>query len=306
MNELNNYLMKPTYLKDLAIYPIKLMEYENFKLLANQYLLLDIPQLNNKRKQERLPKLEQDNLFDYLVYLMEESKDKTNEMRRHIKIARNQPKEVIKKQIEENPELQGFIDNLDLLEQLYSKSMEEQLCKLISMTVKKKVSFINGIYKAFAIYDIDEKASQEKIKWVINKDNFYDYRKIVMEQNCLFTPRISSNKRSQEILDREAKKIFGDEESSLESIVAFVSLEYVGKDISEYTYYRVMADYKMAIKKLGYFASTIYRANGCKAKDDKEIEIPNLSEDLGMLDNPFNKLLRQAKETELDKKLSNR
>lgn len=306
MNKLNNYFMKPTYLKDLAIYPIKLMEYENFKLLANQFLLLDIPQLNNKRKQERLPKLKQDNLFDYLIDLMEESKNKINEMSKQIKKVRSLPKEVIKKQIEENPELQGFVDNLDLLEQLYSKSMEEQLCKLISMTVKKKVSFINGIYKAFVIYDIDEKTGQEKIKWVINKDNFYDYRKIVMEQNCLFTPRISSNKRSQEILDREAKKIFGDEESSLESIVAFVSLEYAGKDISEYTYYRVMADYKMAMKRLGYLAVTIYRANGCKEKGDKEIEIPNLSEDLGMLDNPFNKLLRQAKETELDKKLSNR
>ena len=306
MNKLNNYFMKPTYLKDLAIYPIELMEYENFKLLANQYLLLDIPQLNNKRKQERLPKLEQDNLFDYLIDAMEESKDKINEMNRQIKKVRSLPREVIKEQIKENPELKGFVDNLDLLEQLYSKSMEEQLCELISMTVKKKVTFINGIYKAFVIYDIDEKIGEEKIKWVINKDNFYDYRKIVMEQNCLFTPRISSNKRSQEILDREAKKIFGDEESSLESIVAFVSLEYAGKDISEYTYYRVMADYKMAIKKLGYFASTIYRANGCKAKGDKEIEIPNLSEDLGMLDNPFNKLLRQAKETELDKKLSNR
>lgn len=306
MNKLNNYFMKPTYLKDLAIYPIKLMEYENFKLLASQYLLLDIPQLNNKRKQEGLAKLEQDNLFDYLVYLMEESKSKINEMNRQIKIIKSLPKEVKEKQTEKNPELQVFIENLETIEKIYSKSIEDQLCELISMTVKKDVSFINGIYKAFVIYDIDEETGQEKIKWVINKDNFYDYRKIVMEQNCLFTPRISSNKRSQEILDREAKKIFGDEESSLESIVAFVSLEYAGKDISEYTYYRVMADYKMAMKRLGYLAVTIYRANGCKAKGDKEIEIPNLSEDLGMLDNPFNKLLRQAKETELDKKLSNR
>ena len=306
MNKLNHYFMKPTYLKDLAIYPIKFIDYEEFRLLANQYLLLDIPQLNNKRKQERLPKLEQDNLFDYLIALIEESNYRSTEIKKEIKKIRSLPKEVIQKQIEENLELQNFVDNLDLLEQVYSESAEDQLCKLISMTVKKKVIFINGMYKAFAIYETDGTTNQENIVHVINKDNFYDYRKIVMEQNCLFTPRISSNKLSQGILDKEIKKLFGDEESSLESMVALVSLEYGGKDISDYTYYRVMADYRMVMKKMGFLASTIYRANGCKSKGDKDIPIPNLSEDLGMLDNPYSKLLRQAKETELDKRLSNR
>lgn len=306
MNKLNHYFMKPTYLKDLAIYPIKFIDYEEFRLLANQYLLLDIPQLNNKRKQERLQKLEQDNLFDYLITLIEESNYRSTEIKKEIKKIRSLPKEVIQKQIEENPELQNFVDNLDLLEQVYSKSVQDQLCELISMTVKKKVVFINGMYKAFAICETDGATNQENIAHVINKDNFYDYRKIVMEQNCLFTPRISSNKLSQEILDKEIKKLFGDEESSLESMVAVVSLEYGGKDISDYTYYRVMADYRMVMKKMGFLASTIYRANGCKSKGDKDIPIPNLSEDLGMLDNPYSKLLRQVKETELDKRLSNR
>ena len=291
MNKLNNYFMKPTYLRDLAIYPIKLMEYENFKLLANQFLLLDIPQLNNKRKQERLPKLEQDNLFDYLIDLMEESENKINEMRIYIKKARNQPKEVIKKQIEENPELQGFIDNLDLLEQLYSKSMEEQLCELISMTVKKKVSFINGIYKAFVIYNIDEETGEEKIKWVINKDNFYDYRKIVMEQNCLFTPLIAPSKKAQRYIDAKFNK--GDKlEIDLEAMVAFVTTN-TNHDYYEDTYYRVMADFRTLSKQMNRNDVIEFTSGGMTKKGGGQLEIPNIFESLGLDKSPWDEIFKE-------------
>lgn len=301
MNKLNNYLMKPTYLNDLAIYPIKLMEYEDFRLLANQYLILDIPQINNKRKQDKLSILEQDNLFDYLIHLMNEGQKEIGKIQKQIKHIKSLPTELIESESKQNDEFKQFVESIDMLEKLYSKSIEGQLCELISMTVKKKVEFVKDNYKVFVIYDDDN-----KIKWIINKENFYQYRKIVMEQNCLFVPRVAGNKRSQEILDREAKKIFGDDDFSLEAMVSFVSLEYSGQDISEYTYYRVKADYTMAMKKLGFISATIYRANGCKQKGDVDIEVPNLSEDLGMNINPYSKLLKQSKETELDRMLSNR
>lgn len=293
MNKLNNYFMKPTYLRDLAIYPIKLMEYENFKLLANQFLLLDIPQLNNKRKQERLPKLEQDNLFDYLIDLMEESENKINEMRRQIKQVRSLPKEVIKKQIEENPELQGFIDNLDLLEQLYSKSMEEQLCELISMTVKKKVSFINGIYKTFVIYDIDEETSQEKIKWVINKDNFYDYRKIVMEQNRLFTPLIAPSKEAQRYIDAKINSQ-NESEIDLEAVVAFCTTN-TNIDYCNCTYYRLMADFYSLNKQINRNDTIEFISGGMTKQGGGQLEMPNIFENLGLNKNPWDDVFKLNK-----------
>ena len=67
MSDLRNYLMKPIQMKNnLDLYPIKIMEYERFRDLATKYLILDIPQLNNKRRQEGISLLEFDNLFDYL------------------------------------------------------------------------------------------------------------------------------------------------------------------------------------------------------------------------------------------------
>lgn len=291
MNKLNNYFMKPTYLKDLAIYPIKLMEYENFKLLASQYLLLDIPQLNNKRKQEGLPKLEQDNLFDYLVYLMEESKSKINEMNRQIKIIKSLPKEVKEKQTEENPELQVFIENLETIEKIYSKSIEDQLCELISMTVKKDVSFINGIYKAFVIYDMDEENRVKKIKWVINKDNFYDYRKIVMEQNCLFTPLVAPSKKAQKYIDAKFNK--GVKlEIDLEAMVAFVTTN-TNHDYYEDTYYRLMADFRTLNKQMNRNDIIEFTSGGMTKKGGGQLEIPNIFESLGLDKSPWDEIFKE-------------
>ena len=72
MSDLRNYFMKPIQMKNnLDLYPIKIMEYERFKVLAAKYLIMDIPQLNNKRKQEGVNLLEVDTLFDYIISLID-------------------------------------------------------------------------------------------------------------------------------------------------------------------------------------------------------------------------------------------
>lgn len=284
-SNLNNYFMKPTYLKDVPIYPIKLMEYEEFSLLASQYILLDIPQLNNKLKQYGKEKLPFETLFEYLVAIIEDEYKLLKQIKEEFN--KNTNKKIPNKELE------------IMIRKKYKLNSETNLCRLLNMTLHKDISF-NKIMRCFAIMD------NGKIVDVINDVNFYEYRKIVMEQNLLFTPRIAPNKKSQEIIDKEIKKLFGDEEFSLETMIGVVAMEYAGKDISDFTYYRVKADYKIALLKLGYISSIIYRANGCKGKGDSEIPVPSLSEDLKMMENPYSSVLKKAKTTELDKQLMNR
>lgn len=284
-NSLNNYLMKPTYLKRIPIYPIKIMDYEEFSQLANQYILLDIPQLNNKLKQLGNETLPFKTLFEHLVGVIEDEYKLLEQIKKEFN--KNSNKKIPNKEL------------VEMIREKYNLNSEVNICRLLNMTLHKDISF-NRIMKCFAITD------KGKIIGVINDDNFYEYRKIVMEQNLLFTPRIAPNKKSQEIIDKEIKKLFGDEEFSLETIIGVVSMEYGGKDISDFTYYRVKSDYKIAMLKLNYMSSIIYKANGCKGKGDSEIPIPSLSEDLNMLENPYNNVLKKAKTTELDKQLMNR
>lgn len=284
-NNLNNYLMKPTYLKRIPIYPIKIIDYEEFSQLANRYILLDIPQLNNKLKQLGNETLPFKTLFEYLVEVIEDEYKLLEQIKNDFN--KNSNKKIPNKEL------------VEMIREKYNLNSEANICRLLNMTLHKDISF-NRIMKCFAITD------KGKIIGVINDDNFYEYRKIVMEQNLLFTPRIAPNKKSQEIIDKEIKKLFGDKEFSLETIIGVVSMEYGGKDISDFTYYRVKSDYKIAMLKLSYMSSIIYKANGCKGKGDSEIPIPSLSEDLNMLENPYNNVLKKAKTTELDKQLMNR
>lgn len=265
-NSLNNYNMKPTYLNNIPIYPIKIMNYEEFSQLASQYILLDIPQLNNKLKQLGNEILPFKTLFEYLVGVIEDEHKLIKQIREDFN--KNSNKKIPNKELE------------TMIREKYNLNNEISLCRLLNMTLHKDISF-NKIMKCFAISD------KGKIIDVINDNNFYEYRKIVMEQNRLFTPRIAPNKKSQEGIDKELKKKLGDGESSLEAIIALVCLEYKIKDISDFTYYRVIADYKTIMRKMEYTSAIIYRANGCKDGDGGDIPVPNLSEDLKMNESPY-------------------
>ena len=159
------------------------------------------------------------------------------------------------------------------------------------MTVKKKVTFINGIYKAFVIYDIDEKIGEEKIKWVINKDNFYDYRKIVMEQNCLFTPLIAPSKKAQKYIDAKFNK--GDKaEVDLEAMIAFVTTN-ANHDYYNYTYYRLMADFRSLNKQMNRNDVIEFTSGGMTKKGGGQLEIPNIFESLGLDKSPWDEIFKE-------------
>ncbi len=263
-SNLNNYFMKPTYLKDVPIYPIKLMEYEEFSLLASQYILLDIPQLNNKLKQDGKEKLPFETLFEYLVAIIEDEYKLLKQIKEEFN--KNTNKKIPNKELE------------IMIRKKYKLNSETNLCRLLNMTLHKEISF-NKIMRCFAIMD------NGKIVDVINEDNFYEYRKIVMEQNLLFTPLIAPTKQAQRYIDAKINGN-GTVSSDLEAMIAFVSTN-TNKDYSQCTYYRFKADFYSLVKQLNRSDVVHFSAGGSTKKNGEQLDIPNISEKLGVDENPY-------------------
>ena len=121
-----------------------------------------------------------------------------------------------------------------------------------------------------------------------------------MEQNVLHEPRVGGNLQSQKYIDRELEVLYGDSESSVESMVAFVSSNN-SRDISDYTYYRLRADFVMEMRKLDYTVTNNYNANGCKTKDGSNISVPSITEPLGLDVNPYIKNAKSISENDMNR-----
>lgn len=247
MGKLNNYFMKPQFVRGVNnIYPISILDYEDFKSLFVTYLILDIPELNNSMKQNGHPKLPYDNLFDYVISLLNVGED----------------------------------ENIKKLNELY-------LCELFRMTVKNDVTY-NRISQCFTI------KKDEKVVGYIGADNFKEYRDKVMEMNLIFTPMIAPNKQAQKYIDAELNKGESNE-SDIETIVALVSVSS-NKDISKYSYYRLMADYCILISQMNRNDTVQYKSGGFTSEGGGQLEVPNITERLSILSNPYDRIFSTVKD----------
>ncbi|WP_195618580.1 hypothetical protein [Clostridium paraputrificum] len=297
--ELDNYFMNPTYVENIGlVHPIKLKNYNNFIRLANEYILLDVKKKNNLIQQlhekailngeadrKSKPKLiDCDNIFDWYISQID-AIDKSlldSDIKYIVKIKErlNGLKEEDRESVLlNNPEINNMLDVLESNNIAFNQ-VKEQLCELFKYTVHHEVVF-NFELKRFDILCNNE------LYGFIDRDNFYKYRDVVMKQNIMHEPRIAPNLYSQRQIDKENKIKFS-QESSIESIIAIVSSES-NKNIEDYTYYRINADYKTIINKLDYLATSIYKANGCKDKNGNELKSVNLSEPLNLNKNPYTK-----------------
>ena len=302
---LDNYFMKPYYLNRLGlVYPISLYEYDDFSPLASEFILLDMPKRNNLAKQQfekakiegiidcsiKFEPLEQTHLFDWITSSIEHNKEQEEVYKEIKEKTKGLPQEQIEEVIKENENCRELI----VRALNYSgKSVKDYICELISMTVKHEVVY-EYVTKCFCII------KDNKIIGVLDRDNFYEYRKVVMEQNVLHEPRVGGNVQSQEYIDRELKVLYGDNESSVESMVAFVSSSN-SRDISDYTYYRLKADFIMEMRKLDYSVTNNYNANGCKTKDGGSISVPSITEPLGLDVNPYTKNAKRVSEKDMNR-----
>ena len=149
MNKLNNYFMKPAVMGNkVNVFPIKIMEYEEFKKLASNYIVLDIPQLNNKRKQDKEKELEFDNLFDYLVSLIETSKS-ADDLINQITYIKTLSDSEIESFLSQNANLEFLIEHEALLKEIEAQNHHINIVKMIQRTRKEDVAF-NYKYKCFS------------------------------------------------------------------------------------------------------------------------------------------------------------
>lgn len=311
--ELDNYFMNPTYIDNIGlVYPIKLKNYNSFIKLANEYILLDVKKKNNLIRQthekavidgnadrKSKPKLiDCDNIFDWYVSQIISIDESllNSDVKYLIKIKERlgNLKEGERQSILLNdPEINNMLDILESNKIAFNQ-VKEQLCELFKSTVHYEVVF-NFELKRFDILCNNE------LYGFIDRDNFYEYRDVIMEQNIMHEPRIAPNLRSQEEIDKALKQRFSDSETSLESMIAIADIGF-----EEITYYRLYVEFTSKIRKLDYIGAVIYRANGCKMEGDKEIPIPNLAEPFSFKNNPYNNLLTKAKYSKLDKQIMSR
>lgn len=304
-NPLDNYFMKPYYLNRLGlIYPIKLYEYDDFLLLAKEFILLDIPKRNNLIKQQfekaqieglippsnKFEPLQQDHLFDWITSVIDQDKEQEDKLMEINYKFKDLTQEQIEQIINGNESFRNLVNKALSYN---GESVKDFICKLISMTVNNEVIY-EDITKCFCIVE------EGQIIGVLDKDNFYEYRKVVMEQNVLHEPRVGGNLQSQKYIDRELEVLYGDSESSVESMVAFVSSSN-SRDISDYTYYRLRADFVMEMRKLDYTVTNNYNANGCKTKDGSSISVPSITEPLGLDINPYTKNAKSISENDMNR-----
>ena len=260
----------------------KTMRYET----QIQLVPSSIKQLNNHRKQNKLQELQVDELYDYIILLIENNEN-YKLLLNHI----NKLNELNEKQREEILNNIGYLRdvmlNKNVIEKNINQYSHEEFCELIELSVRKKVIY-NPQLKSFEIYSDDN-----ELESVINKLNFNEFREIVMNQNLLYEPIIAPTKQAQKYIDAKLSNTNG-VESDLEAIVAFVCTNSMSMDISNYTYYRLMADFYSLMKQLSRSDMICYRAGGMTQKNGKPLDIPNIIDKLGINNNPYANIFKEV------------
>lgn len=113
--------------------------------------------------------------------------------------------------------------------------------------------------------------------------NYDAWRDVVMKQNLIFEPLIVEDERAQADIDKAFARLNGDEPTSLESIIAYVSCVkgIPPEQFSTYTYYQLRVDYEMAQRISAVNASHLYLSQGGKG------EIPSVSAPLSLHESPY-------------------
>ena len=295
LNELDEYFMKPTKMSNgLLVYPINILNYNEFKSIANDTILFTIKDLDNlqhsnyeKQKKEKLidrktkyVHIKEDNLYDYLINKINIDlafNDKINKLK---SLSEEQKEQLRQAYIESNDtesiDILNNINNIDT-----SKSFLDVIFKLFVFCTKGEVNYNDG----FMIYQNDN-------LYKINKDNFEEFREIVMLKNLLFAPPTSPNMFGMQAIERAIKATFGENDASLASICSVVVCNsgVTDKEIQNYSYYRLMYDFTIINRQHGNIFSFMLRSQGC----DKA-NIDNLGDVVELNTNPYENLLSKHK-----------
>jgi len=282
-NDLDNYFMKPQFLDGIGnICPISIFDHEAFSKLSGKYITQGITTLHNLYKVNK-----KTNTLDYFV-------EKSIKMDKEIAYL-NSVKNCIPSNEDEQSKYNELMQLLDLYNsgQVMTYSIYE-LEELFSLVLKKQVEFLISTEDeqnyCFKVLDED---------LYITRDNFKDFRDIIMWQNLLYEMPTSKDKRINEEIQRTIKSQTKDNKGGdLCAMLSVVGSErgLSDEEIFKYTYYRLRFDYEIITRKNYNIFMFMLRSQGCN--DAKIIE---LSEQVSLRFNPYDMIVGKLKANSLDK-----
>lgn len=239
---LNNILGLPSKVGEIDVYPITILEWNEFEKIAPKFLLYGDRFLKYKLKAPKDVKL-----FDFLVTLI--SQDVVN-----------------------TPDGE-VCTTLKDFERMFSMVLHKDVQLMYSSKTKSWLLKFDG-------------------GW-IDRENYNDFRKVIMEMNLIHEPVIAPNEFSQKILDDAIKSMSkGGEKVDLEAMIVYVTT-FMGMKPNEFiqmTYYQLRAKFEMCQRIQTSDAIHIYRSVGAK------VEPLNVAQALTIKENPysFDKLVKKV------------
>jgi hypothetical protein len=284
-NELDNYFMRPQFLEGIGnVYPVSICDYERFSLLARKYITQGITTLHNLYKINKKA-----NELDYFV-------DMGMKIDKEIQYLKSTQNYTPKNEEEKMKALE-----LNKLYELYNSGQVmiysiHEMEELFSLLLKKKVIFKysqtdDGLNY---IFDIENGLR-------ITRDNFKEFREIVLWQNVLYEMPTSKDKKINEAIENTIK--LQNKNSKSGDLCAMISVVGIERGLSDeeifkYTYYRLRFDYEIITRKLSNIFVFMLRSQGCDSA-----KITELSEEVNLRFNPYAMIVEEFKTNSLDEKL---
>ena len=282
-NDLDNYFMRPQFIDGIGdVYPISIFDHEEFTKLASKYITQGITTLHNLYKVNK-----KTNVLDYFV-------STALKMDKEIAYLNN-----VKQYIPTNEDEQVKYNELMQLLNLYNSGQVMtysiyELESIFSLLLKKQVEF--------RISKTDEQDYHFKVvneDLYITRDNFKEFRDVVMWQNLLYEIPTSKDKRINEEIQRTIKSQTKDNKGGdLCAMLSVVGSErgLSDEEIFKYTYYRLRFDYEIITRKNYNIFMFMLRSQGCS-----EAKIIELSEEVNLRFNPYDMIVGEFKINSLDK-----
>lgn len=263
----NDYFMLPYESKTLGkIYPIRLKDWEEFNILSQYLFSHGLQNIKN------LYKFEGEYVLDFII-------------------APNSPHFIERKM---KVELEEKMENCTEEEKSILKSRLNNLVKKINLNIHMEDIERNFslIFREEVKFDFVE--TEEGIDYcfrigngkVLSKYNYDELREVVMRQNIIFEPLTSpdemTNKIFQKTIEAKIRRNKG-KNRDFESIIALVSIErgISDEEIMNYTYYRLMKDYNVIVRKHTNLYSAIFMSVGNKNR------LESFDETIDMFHNPY-------------------
>lgn len=265
MMNLDNYLGKSQFVTGLGdIYPLKVLEYQDFEYLGYKYLKYSKTGLVNLRKMQP-----DQTVYNYLVdTALEDSEFILSNVD---KIDFNNPTIILQS---------FFID---------------EIIKLLNLTTKKQFTFDEERREFVHLGENGE------IENVLNEENFDAFQQVVCNQNLIFEPLTSPDIRGQEHIETMYRVMSKkNPPSDLEAMISYLSVVMGIVDVSvieNFTYYRLRADFESAVRNNQSFLVAMCISQGAKA------DPIDFSQPLSLHENPHEGLMTRATITDADKAL---